>query len=227
MAITANVQINGSTSDVIDDTQLPGAMVEVQLCGYGSQVPRVPGTFAYMNLTTQVSAADDTGQYHFAIFSNDLIVPQGTYYTFTYKNPNGDVAQVNAYRFIGAGIFDTSELVPYDPNQPPPPLPPLITNLLLILAAADNMIFDGSASTAFKTTLTANVTQPVFENMASGNLYTFIIVQDGTGGHNFVWPSNVRNATPVDPAANSTTIQTFVADDLGDLYAISAGTYYP
>jgi hypothetical protein len=88
------------------------------------------------------------------------------------------------------------------------------------------MEFDGTLSTAFKTTLSADVTQPVFANMQSGHLYTFIILQDATGGWGFTWAANVKNATRIELAANSTTIQTFVADDLQNLYAIGPGTYY-
>jgi hypothetical protein len=200
----------------------------VQLCGYGSQAPRIINGFIYANLTNSVSVvADSEGLYHFTLYSNDQIVPDGTYYTFTFLNANGDVQQVNAYRFVGTGEWDTSVLVPYDPNQPPPPLPPLITNLLEIVTAADNMVFDGTTYTAFKTTLSASVTQPVFQNMIPGNLYTFIILQNGTGGWDFDWAANVKNPVNVDHAANSTTVQTFVADDLDNLLAISAGTYYP
>jgi hypothetical protein len=203
--------------------------VEVMLCGYGSRVPRVNsvGLIARITDSADIPVGAD-GTFSFQVYGNDLIAPAGTYYAVTIKDDNGDIAQVNAYRFISTTPnYDLDLIDPYDPNLPPPPLPPPITNLLLILAAAANMVFDGSLSTAFKTTLGGNVTAPVFENMAPGNLYTFIIVQDATGGYQFIWPANVRNATLVDPTPGSTTIQTFVADEFGDLYSIAAGTYYP
>jgi len=62
--------------------------------------------------------------------------------------------------------------------------------------------------------------------MVPGNLYTFIIQQNGTGGFTFAWPANVHNAVMVDPTASGGTIQTFVADESGDLWPIGPGTYY-
>lgn len=228
MAATANVTIDGDTRDVINDEPVPGAQVVVQLCGYGSQAPRIINGFVFANLTTTTAVADAEGQYHFTLYSNDLITPEGTYYTFTFLNANGDIQQVNAYYFGEGGEWDTSVLIPYDPNQPPPPLPPLITNLLLtITPVTDTIVFPGDTYTAFKVTLPGDVLNPTIEGMVPGNLYTFIIVQDGTGYHQFLWPGNVYNATTVDPAPNSTTVQTFVADDLGELLAIGPGTYYP
>jgi hypothetical protein len=225
------VDITGTLAPPVDNPTPGGTPVngtlDVQLCGFGSQVPRSPGYGILGRITEQNVPVDADGEFEFSVVPNDEIEPEGTYYTVTVKDGNGDIAQVNAYLFIGDGPFDLNDYPPYDPSQQPPPqLPPLIVDLLLVVDPADDMVFDGSASTAFKTTLTLNVTQPVFENMAPGNLYTFIIVQDGTGGWDFVWPANVYNASPVDLDPNSTTVQTFVADDLGDLYAISVGTYF-
>ena len=214
------------------ESSVNGALVEgqvtVMLCGYGSRVPRVNGVALVARIEDKTIQVAADGTFTFTCFFNDQVSPAGTYYAVTVKDENGDIAQVNAYRFTSdTSNYDLNLIDPYDPNLPPPPLPPPITNLLLILAAAANMVFDGSLSTAFKTTLGGNVTAPVFENMAPGNLYTFIIVQDATGGYQFIWPANVRNATLVDPTPGSTTIQTFVADEFGDLYSIAAGTYYP
>ena len=87
------------------------------------------------------------------------------------------------------------------------------------------MVFDGTTYIGFKTTLTGNVTSSVAQNMKPGNLYTFIIVQDGVGGHSFAWPANLHNATSIDPLPNTTTIQTFVADENGALWPVGPGTY--
>lgn len=234
MAVAPDVHLFGKLDTIISPTagvSVPElGSIEIALCGYGSQVPRIPSEAAFARLTQPLDVTTGTtGQGTFAayLYNNLLIVPEGTFYTITVKNANGDIAQVNAYRFTAAGDYDLDTIIPYDPNQPPPPLPPLITNMLLILGAADNMVFDGSIYTAFKTTLPGSVTQPKFQNMVPGNLYTFIIVQDGVGNHDFDWAANVKNPVYVDHAPNSTTVQTFVADDLGELLAIGPGTYYP
>ena len=225
--MTPNVQIDGSAYDVIAGA-VEAALLQVQLCGYGSQCPHIFNEFVYGNLMSQNVVADSNGGYHFALYSNDLIVPAGTYYTFTFMNANGDIQQVNAYRFIGAGQHDTSAIDPFDPNQPPPPLPPLIANQLLNLGiAGDNIVFPGDVYTAFYTMLAGDVTAATTQDMVPGNLYTFIIQQDGMGEHLFGWPSTCRNAALVNPQPNNMTIQTFVCDGSGNLYAIAGGTYWP
>ena len=201
--------------------------VEVMLCGYGSQVPRVNGIGLIARITDSTSivvAAD--GSFTFTVYGNDLITPAGTYYTVTIKDHNGNTAQVNAYRFLSSPpTYDLGLINPYDPNQPPPPLPPLITNLLLIVPNANNMVFDGSGYTAFKTTLTGDVNIPTIQNMMPGNLYTFIILQNSVGGNKFVWPANMHNAASINPAPNGRLIQTFVAESDGSLWAIGAATW--
>jgi hypothetical protein len=116
-------------------TQIVGG-VELQLCGYGSQVPRVQGTALIARLTslaTEIPVASN-GSFSFIVPGNDEVAPAGTYYTVTIRDENGDIAQVNAYRFLTTGSpYNLNSSVPYNPNQPPPPLPPLITNLLLIV----------------------------------------------------------------------------------------------
>jgi hypothetical protein len=217
--------ITGKLQTILGPTGIQGS-VEVMLCGYGSQIPRYTGVAMMAEVSNDgvVVAAD--GSFTFKVAANDLIKPDGSYYTVTVKNPNGDMVQVNAYRFTSdEPSYDLDTIPPYDPNQPPPPVPPLIINMLEIVAASDNMVFDGSKYTAFKTTLPGHVTQPVFQNMIPGNLYTFIIVQDGVGNHLFDWAANVKNPTPVNFRPGSTTVQTFVADDFENLIPISAGTY--
>jgi len=221
------VTITGTISAAANDAQVQGS-VDVMLCGYGSQVPRVNGQSLVGRITTENILADEDGNFEVQVAGNDQISPAGTFYTITIRDENGDIAQVNAYRFLSTPpTYDLNLMEPYDPNQPPPPLPPLITNLLQIVAPANDMVFDGSNYQSFQTTLPGTASQPVFQDMVPGNLYTFIIIQDAIGGHDLVWASNVHNATAVNPAPNGRTIQTFVAESDGSLWAISAGTYWP
>lgn len=202
--------------------------VEVALCGFGSRVPRMSGSALAARITDEDVTVADDGTFSFDVTGNDQIAPPGTYYTVTVKDDNGDIIQVNAYVFFSTtSNYDLNSIDPFDPSQGPPALPPLILNLLLVIPASDTMTFDGTDFTTFQTTLTMNVTSPAIANMKPGNLYTFIIIQDGTGGHTFTWPPGVYNAAPIDSAPNSITIQTFVANGFGNLYAIGPGTYYP
>lgn len=200
--------------------------VEVQLCGYGSQVPRVNGIALIARLTCDDIAVAANGTFSFGVHGNDEISPAGTYYTVTIRNANGDIAQVNAYRFIASGNppYDLNLIDPYDPNQPPPPLPPLITNLLLVVPWSATPAFPGDVYTAFRVTLTGAVTSSTAPDTVQGNLYTFIIAQDAIGGHPFAWPANCVNASPINPDPNGFTVQTFVMDT-SNLRAIGPATW--
>lgn len=80
--------------------------------------------------------------------------------------------------------------------------------------------FDGSTGSQFKITLGGDVTSSTFINGLSGaNLVTFRIVQDGTGGHGFVWPANVRGGGMPAPGAGTRNIQVFALDTDGSLDA--------
>jgi hypothetical protein len=202
--------------------------VTVQLCGYGAMVPRANGVALFGNVSTLPTdiPVGDTGIFNFEVTGNDEISPAGTYYTVAIADANGDVVQVNAYQFLGTQSYDLNLIDPFDPTQPLPPLPPLITNLLDVVSVQDP-VFDGSQYTAFQMLLTASGAQAEFVNMVPGNLYTFILDQDGTGGRTFEWPANAYNGTFIMPTPNSRTIQTFVADESSNLYAIGAATLWP
>ena len=212
------------------DFPMPGGTavdgtLDVALCGYGSQVPRVPGYALMGRLTEQNITVDADGNFTFTVSGNDEIIPQGTYYTVTVRNGNGDIAQVNAYQFIGDATYDLSIAAPYDPNQPPPPLPPLITNQLQIVNFSATPDFDGADYTAFRLVLSGDVTSSTITGNLSGNLYTFITIQDATGGHKFVYPPQVYNGALIDTEPGAITVQTFVMSQ-SNLFAIGPATYY-
>jgi hypothetical protein len=206
------------------------ATLEVALCNYGAQVARVTsgadshGLFADVTLK-EFKPDATTAQFSIDVTGNDVIEPAGTYYTFTVKDGNGDTIQVNAYAFIDSQSYDLNTLQPFDPALPLMPLPPLLVNEMLTVPASDTMIFDGTSYTTFKTTLHSDVLHSTFTNMIPGNLYTFIILEDATGGWQFNWPTTVHNATMINHAPNGQIVQTFVADVDGQLYAISGGAY--
>ncbi len=73
---------------------------------------------------------------------------------------------------------------------------------------ATSISFNAGTSSGFDLTLTGNVTSSTLTGQSLGQLLTFIISQDATGGRTFSWPSNVPGQ-PVCPLPSSTTIQTF------------------
>jgi hypothetical protein len=89
--------------------------------------------------------------------------------------------------------------------------------------------FNASGSNNFKITLTGNVTSSTLSNATAGQVIVFEIVQDGTGGRTFVWPTNVLNHMSITGqagAANETSVQAFFYDG-SNAYAISPGMVYP
>ncbi len=214
---------------VLQQTVPAGLTVDIALCSYQSRNPvsRAPvgdnGTFADINLLgVAPTQAGDTISVD--LIGNDVIVPAGTYYTFTFRNGNGDILQVNAYTFVDGNDYDLTGLDPIDPNQPPPPPPQPISNLLLVVPP-DAPDFDGSQFTTWQMTLDQDVTTATLTGIVPGNLYTFIIVQDGSGNHVFLFPSGTHNQTAVCMKPNAQTTQTFVADENGELWAIGPGTW--
>ena len=222
--------ISGKLDTIVGSNISEQGSITIALCGYGSQVPRVPTSSVVMlaRLTAQDIEADDVGVVTAEVFGNDEIEPAGTYYTVTVKDDNGDIAQVNAYVFLAGNEYDLGDTPPFDPTLPMPPLPPLIYNQLLLIAFSPTPNFPGDTFTALAITLNGNVTSSTTSGLVAGNLYTFIIAQDSTGGWTFAWPPSVLGATAVDPEAGSLTIQTFVAlANNGPLLPIGPASYYP
>jgi hypothetical protein len=221
--------ITGKLVNIIGANAAEEGSVIFALCGYGSQVPRVTDTAVVARLTTLQVEADQNGVIQAQLWGNDWITPPGTYYTATVLDDNGDVQQCNAYVFLGDQSYDLGTTQPFDPTQPQGPMPPLIVNQLLMVPYSPNPVFPGDQALTFGMTLTGDVAGITFTGLAAGNLYTFIITQDSTGGRQFNWGSWAINATQVNPAAGSTTIQTFVAiaSGQGPMIAIGPGTYYP
>jgi hypothetical protein len=75
-------------------------------------------------------------------------------------------------------------------------------------------------------TLTGSVTSSTFSSGTSGPaLVIFRLVQDGAGGHGFIWPTNVRNGGTINPAPNARSIQLFSLDTDGSLDAAGSMMY--
>jgi hypothetical protein len=76
-------------------------------------------------------------------------------------------------------------------------------------------VFDLSLGTTQFIRLTANVTSSAVINPTNGQVYTFVIEQDGTGGRSFVWPNQFQHAALIDAFdgtanANTDAVQQFV-----------------
>lgn len=96
----------------------------------------------------------------------------------------------------------------------------------LELQSQDALTFDGLHAECWIISMHNNVDVSYMKNMTPGVLYTFMFRQDHFGGHSFQWPGGCANAMMVDPAANSTTVQNFIASSDRQLYANMPGTWF-
>lgn len=252
MPVTPQITLTGSLLDNFGAAVLNGQLA-VQLCGFGSAVPRISGT-GLVARTAPINVPCPAGTFNFALWGNDVITPAGTFYTVQVLDDNGNVIQVNAYQFTGAGSFDLSTVAPFNP----PPLVVVAANPVLLnppgnavqtiaggliiqgpltvtggfafgglvtVAFSATPVFNASTGESFEMTLTGNVTSSTLTNTFAGEVVTFIIIQDGTGNRTFVWPVNVKNASDINPLANSITTQAFIARANGNLYPIGPAVY--
>src|SRR6266568_1343847 len=73
--------------------------------------------------------------------------------------------------------------------------------------------FSGASNTdCFSITLTGNVTSSTFSNGVSGQIYTFIVIQDATGSRAFVPPSQMKQYSTWMSSPSNRVIQQFIYD---------------
>lgn len=87
------------------------------------------------------------------------------------------------------------------------------------LAFTATPTWDATANSTFAMTLTGNVTVQTLSGLIAGQLVTFIWTQDAVGSRTVAYPATVYGASPIYAAPNSTTAQTFRADNSGNLWA--------
>ena len=82
--------------------------------------------------------------------------------------------------------------------------------------------FDASLGNTQKITLTGSVTSSTLANATTGETINFVICQDSTGTHTFVWPTNVKGGMTIGSTLSTCSAQSFIFDG-SNAYALSAG----
>lgn len=90
---------------------------------------------------------------------------------------------------------------------------------LQLLTYSATPVCDAAHFATFEITLTGDAA-PTISGQTAGQLLTFIIHQDGTGGHNWTWPGAVFGGGAIDPDASSTSTQSFRVSSALNIYAI-------
>ena len=93
-----------------------------------------------------------------------------------------------------------------------------------VVSYSSTPFFDLTLGLTQQITLTGNVTSSTATNVAAGQTVTFKIVQDGTGGRSFVWPTNVLGGMTIDDTAAAINCQQFHCFDGTNLESISVGS---
>lgn len=206
------------------------AYLRVMLCGYGQYTPGIAGT----GFITKVSSTPTDIPYlgvalSIALFGNDVIAPANTFYVISVLDANKNVVQAVPYQFSGSFTGDLSTVAPYN-FVPVVPIAPTVTAGLVTVPYAliptfDCSLVSPSGLVTFEMTLTGNVTSSNITNVQAGQLVTFILIQDATGGRTFVYPAVVNNTTDINPAVSGITVQSFIARANGSLYPVGPATY--
>lgn len=117
--------------------------------------------------------------------------------TFTglLQNNAGTVVQATTFSLTGSGQVGTR-----------------YTDGVNVVTFSATPVFDLSLGDTQMITLTADVTSSTFTNAPAAGfsqVARFIICQDGTGNHKFVWPTSIQGVTPVTQIASQCTSEFF------------------
>jgi hypothetical protein len=98
----------------------------------------------------------------------------------------------------------------------------LYTYNAVSFSATPAFTFGSGATTTSKITLTSNVTSSTITGGSAGQLTTFVICQDATGGRTFAWPTNFFGNMTIGSTLSKCNVQTFTFDGT-NYYATSTG----
>jgi hypothetical protein len=99
----------------------------------------------------------------------------------------------------------------------------IAANNLSVVVFSATPVFDASVASDFEITLTGNVTSSTLVNLSPGQVITFIIHEDGTGGRTFAAPGNVPMA-PINTGISKTNVQAFKVSNNLTLYPFTTMT---
>ena len=213
--ITFNLNLQDTAGDLLPGVG-QGAGIVVQLCGYGSQIPRVAGTALIASTMSQTYLASANGFITFKAWGNDVLLPAGTYYTVQVIDTFGNVIQTNAYEFIGPGAYDLSTVTPINPTF----VNPLLYSQFIRLPfnAMPTLISPAQMDVTFAMLLTGNVTASTFPFALPGQTVGIFLTQDAVGNRTFQAPPNWVNFVQPATYPNANTFQAFKTMDNGLLY---------
>jgi hypothetical protein len=216
--IALTIQLDDLQGNDIGSVGSPAA-VQIALANSGATLPRIAGTTMLAKVFQRISYVG--APIVVTLWGNDVITPVGTYYVITIYDDQENVLQTGAYVFSGTLAADLSTLPQSFPSATSSVVGSEVDVIFSATPTFDCTQVNGPVE--FFIILTANVTSSTLLPNFAGQIVTFRIKQDATGGRTFVWPTNVKNPPSIGLAPNQVTNQAFVMGSDGNAYPISSG----
>lgn len=162
MGASPNITLTATLMDcmgvVVGSTANPAKLC-IALCGFGPQLPQVVGT-SMLARVGPTYLEGPAGTFSTPVFGNDQITPDGTYYTVSLLDGQGNVVQSAAYRFLGSGSQDLSNAVPL---LPPYGFPPQRLTVARCTGAIPGSVFTAPGATVVAVYYNGNLQRPTID----------------------------------------------------------------
>lgn len=112
MATTPQITLTASLDSIVGAAAVAGYL-RITLCGYGPQIPSVPGTcmLADAGVPKLVGPQEGSTALSVELFGNDVIAPENTFYEVAVLDQDRNVIQAGLYQFTGTEDVDLSDAV--------------------------------------------------------------------------------------------------------------------
>lgn len=109
MPLTPQITLTANLESIANGAEL-GGYLRITLCGYGPQLPTIPGTCMVADAGVPQIEGPQAGSTPISVllWGNDVITPANTFYEIAILDPNKDVIQCGMYQFTGSGTTDLS-----------------------------------------------------------------------------------------------------------------------
>lgn len=106
MPLTPAITLNANLDSILGGNE--GGYLRITLCGYGAQLPAVPGVgmIADAGIPQYIGPQVGSTALSTPLWGNDVIAPGNTFYEIAVLDANRDVIQTGIYQLGGSGPID-------------------------------------------------------------------------------------------------------------------------
>lgn len=111
MSLSPQITLTANLESIAGGSAEAGYL-RITLCGYGPQLPSVPGTcmLADAGVPQLVGPQNGSTPLSVQLFGNDVIMPGNTFYEVALLDADQNVIQTGMYSLTGSGSFDLSQV---------------------------------------------------------------------------------------------------------------------